>query len=126
MNVGMITWEPENEYDLRLKKVEQMLNDATTSPELVPLLSTAEPTLRNATRRETSWYIDREINGWSDRGNNPDSPERLLAIRELIRDGKESQVRKLLSKDEIQRILPQLGLSQLEKSNLDNLFDKWD
>jgi hypothetical protein len=126
MNVGMITWEPGNEYDSRLKKVEQMLNDAATSTELLPLLSMAESVLRNATRRETSWYIDREINGWGDQDNNPDSLERLLAIRELIRAGKESQVRKLLSKDELQRVLPQLDLSQQEKSKIDNLLDKWD
>ena len=126
MHFGFVTLGPGNEYEMRLSKVEQMLADSLTSPVLLPLLMLAESELRATTRRESSWFMDKDINGWSDKEDNPASPERLWAIRELVHAGKDSQIQRLLSKDELQRILPDLGLLQQEENRLNKLIEQWD
>lgn len=100
--VEQMGWEfKSGPYSLRLenyrKDVERVLNDTETPAVARPWLEELESSLRERAERALISEADEEINDLMRAVENPASPERLWAIRTLLRLGKTDAVQRLLS-----------------------------
>ena len=107
------------------KDVERVLNDAATPAAARPWLEQLESSLCTRAERELISEIDEDVNDLRRVVEDPAAPERLWAIKTLLRHARVDEIRKLLSKDELLTILPKLQLPENELEEIRSKIEDW-
>jgi len=100
------------------KEVEDVLNDKSTPPGARGWLQELQSFLRTYRDREQASEIDEEVNEYLRMAGNPEAPERLWAIRTLLRQGKLKELLTSLSKTDLIPLLRHLDLSEGEAAEI--------
>ena len=100
------------------KEVDVVLGDTTISPVAREWLRELESSFRTGRDRERVSEIDEEINGFVRIAGDPNAQERLWAIETLIRRDKLRELLNIMSKAELESLLPSLGLTEAEAAEV--------
>jgi hypothetical protein len=115
---NVITGSSADHLEKCRKEVEAVLGDATLSPVARDWLRELESSLRTSRDRERASEIDEEINGMVRIAENREAQERLWAIATLLRRDKLRDLLNVVSKAELQSLLPSLGLTEEEAAEV--------
>jgi DNA-binding transcriptional ArsR family regulator len=100
------------------KEVEVLLEDDSIPVVALDWLRELESSLRAYRDRERASEIDEEVNGFVRIAGDSDAPERLWAIRTLLRRDKLKELLTTLSKADLLALLPRLELSGNEAAEI--------
>lgn len=115
---NVITGSPADHLEKCRKDVEVVLGDTSISPTAREWLRELESFLRADRDRERASEIDQDINGFVRIAGDPGAPERLWAIQTLLRRDKLKELLTVLSKAELQSLLPRLELTHEEAAEI--------
>lgn len=124
--IGPVIWGSWSVHiENRRKNVERILKDAATPVGARPWLEGLESSLRTQAERELISEVDEEVNDLRHVVEDPAAPERLWAIKVLLRLGKVDKALRLLSKDDLLTILPKLQLPESELAEIRKKIEDW-
>jgi hypothetical protein len=115
---NVITGSSADHLEKCRKEVEAVLGDATLSPVARDWLRELESSLRASRDRERASEIDEEINGMVRIAENREAQERLWAIATLLRRDKLRDLLNVMSKAELESLVPSLGLTEEEAAEV--------
>jgi hypothetical protein len=117
-NGHVITGSSADHLEKCRKEVEAILGDTSISPVAREWLRELESFLRTDRDRERASEIDQDINGFVRIAGDPGASERLWAIQTLLRRDKLKELLTVLSKAELQSLLPRLELTDEERAEI--------
>jgi len=104
---------------------KQMLNDDAAPAAARPWLEELEQSLHEWKEERRFSEINREQNDRSQAVTDVITPQGRWAIKRLLQLGEFDKIKKLLSKDELQTILPKLQLSENELEEFRRKIENW-
>ena len=107
------------------REVEALLADGAVPVAARPWLKQLKASFGKEVQTSRVSEADEQVKGWVKVAEDPMAPERLWAIKTLVRSGKAGEIRKAISKHELLQMIPELNLSDAEREELTGAIERW-
>jgi hypothetical protein len=126
MDMGtMIRGPGSGFYEARKQEIQTCLADPSTPTEARAWLRDAAEALGSEVTTHLVWEYDREVNDLKRYIHGDDIDQRRWAIGRILKYAQWSDVRKLLTVDEIKEALPFLTLPEPRRTMIERLLPTW-
>ncbi|MDH4186174.1 MAG: ATP-binding protein [Nitrospira sp.] len=126
MDMGTIIRGPLSAfYDSRKQEFHKLLEDPSTPAEACSWLRDTAVALGSEVTTHLVWEYDREVNDLKRYVSGQDIEQKRWAVGRILKYAEWSDVRKLLSLDDIEEALPYIDLPERRRSMIERLLPTW-
>lgn len=126
MDTGtMIEGPASSFYEARKQEVQNLLNESSTPAEARSWLGRVVEALGSEVTTNLVWEYDREVNDLKRYIRGDDIEQKRWAIGRILKYAQWSDVRKLLSVDDIKEALPHIELPEHRRTMIERLLPTW-
>ncbi len=127
MDMGAMIEGPGSQfYETRKREVEKRLEDTSTPTEAHPWLRDVAKSLSSEVTTHLVWEYDRDINDLKRYIRGDDVDQKRWAIARVLKYAEWSDVRKLLTVDDIKKALPYIDLPERRRTMIERLLPTWE
>ncbi|MGH7180886.1 MAG: hypothetical protein ACREJN_02790, partial [Nitrospiraceae bacterium] len=127
MDMGAMIEGPGSQfYETRKREVEKRLEDTSTPTEAHPWLRDVAKSLSSEVTTHLVWEYDRDINDLKRYIRGDDADQKRWAIGRILKYAEWSDVRKLLTVDDIKKTLPYIDLPERRRTMIERLLPTWE
>jgi hypothetical protein len=112
-------------YEARKQEVQKLLNESSTPAEARSWLGRVVEVLGSEVTTHLVWEYDREVNNLKRYIRGDDIEQKRWAIGRILKYAQWSDVRKLLSVDDIKEALPYIELPEHRRAMIERLLPTW-
>jgi len=126
MDMGTIIRGPLSAfYDSRKQEIHKLLENPSTPAEARSWLRDAAVALGSEVTTHLVWEYDREVNDLKRYVSGKDIEQKRWAVGRILKYAEWSDVRKLLSLDDIEEALPYVDLPEHRRTMIERLLPTW-
>jgi len=126
MDMGTMIEGPGSKfYDARKQEVQRRLEDPSTPAEAHVWLRDAVEALGSEVKAHLVWEYDREVNDLRKYMHGNDLHQRIWAIGRVLKYAEWSDLRKLLTVEDIEEAFPQVDLPEDRRRMIERLLPVW-
>ncbi len=126
MDIGtMIEGSGSRFYEARKQEIQKLLEDPSTSAEVRAWLRDVAESLGSEVTTHLVWEYDREVNDLKRYIKGQDVDQKRWAIGRVLKYAQWSDVRKLLTVDDIEEALPYITLPESKRRTIERLLPIW-
>lgn len=113
-------------YEARKQEIQETLADSSTPSEARAWLRDAANALGSEVTTQLVWEYDREVNDLKRYIHGDDVDQKRWAIGRILKYAEWSDVRKLLTVDDIKKALPYIDLPERRRTMIERLLPTWE
>ncbi len=124
--MGSVITGPMSQFlEKRKRDIEHRLQDPSTPPTVKPRLQEMVERLGHDISSQIVWEYDMDVNHLVRHIQDRDSDQRMWAIGRVLKFAKWEDIRRLLTVDDIEEILPQVDLPEKRRIMLEQALPVW-